>query len=154
MGAKVSTPQQLFSEVVLCSACYPFFHCGGSPQKEAYDPQLTIATPAKWVSQARWGSHTTPASHARLASNASPASHAWRLARPGYKQTRQTSRSRSEPGQVGEPHEAGEPHKTSKQREGVGPRSPILYIWRQTCCGQVPGYPPPADVPGSHSSPE
>jgi hypothetical protein len=34
---------------------------------------------------------------------------------------------------------------------GVGPRSPT-YSETDLPQGQVPGYPPPADVPGSHSS--
>jgi hypothetical protein len=34
---------------------------------------------------------------------------------------------------------------------GVGPRSPT-YSEADLPQGQVPGYPPPADVPGSHSS--
>jgi hypothetical protein len=34
---------------------------------------------------------------------------------------------------------------------GVGPRSPT-YLETDLPQGQVPGYQPPADVPGSHSS--
>jgi hypothetical protein len=34
---------------------------------------------------------------------------------------------------------------------GVGPRSPT-YSETDLTQGQVPGYPPPADVPGNHSS--
>jgi hypothetical protein len=105
MSARVSTPQELFSEVVLCSARYPFFHCGGSPEKEAYDPQLTTATPTMWVTHARRVSHarpasdTRPASHSRPASQARLATHALQPALTGCKQTWQTSRSRGEPGQ-------------------------------------------------------
>jgi hypothetical protein len=123
------------------------------PQKEASDPQLTTATPAMWATPARRGSHagpatdTRPASHTRPASKASPACHARLPARPGAKQTRQTSRSRGKPGQADWPREA------SKQREGVGPRSPILYIRRKTCRGQVPAIRHPHTCPVATQAP-
>jgi hypothetical protein len=46
--------------------------------------------------------------------------------------------------------DSGKPHITPWGC-GVGPRSPT-YSETDLPQGQVPGYPPPADVPGSHSS--
>jgi hypothetical protein len=44
----------------------------------------------------------------------------------------------------------GKPHMTPLGW-GVGPRSPT-YSETDLPQGRIPGYPPPADVPGSHSS--